>query len=91
MSFNGEPFTYVTDLDEEQELELAPPLEVADSSVDTNLTLRLDVAQWFRSDQAALIDPRTANPGEPNESLVEENIKNSIKAFEDEDEDGNED
>jgi len=81
----------VSDLDEEQELELAPPLVVADGAGDTKLTLRMDIARWFSDDQGALIDPRTANPGGPNESLVEENIKNSIKAFEDEDEDGQED
>jgi len=38
-----------------------------------------------------LIDPATANKGGANENLVKENIKRSMKAFEDKDRDGNED
>ena len=37
-----------------------------------------------------LIDPATANQGGANKSLVDNNIKNSIKAFEDDDHDGDE-
>jgi hypothetical protein len=90
-TFNGEAFTFVTDLDEEQERELSPPLVIADDSDPANVTLRFDMSRWFRDSSGTLIDPRTATTGEPNESMVEENIKNSIKAFEDDDHDGEED
>jgi hypothetical protein len=86
-TFNGEPFVYESDLDIEQENEINPPLVITDTSVGTNVTLTVDLAAWFR-DGAALVDPRTANEGGENTSLVEENIKNSFKAFEDEDRDG---
>jgi hypothetical protein len=88
-TFNGTPFVYVTDLNEEQELALVPPLVVSGNAAPTNLTIRLDVSVWFRQPvSGALIDPATANKGGQNENLVENNIKNSIEAFEDEDRDG---
>ena len=87
--WNGTPFTFVSRLDAEQEAEFNPPLVVDASGTATNLTIRLDVTTWFLSG-GSLINPATANPGGANESLVDENIRNSIKAFEDRNRDGNE-
>ena len=86
-TFNGEPFTYESDLDVEQENELVTQLVITDASAGTNVTMNVDLAAWFRNG-AVLVDPRTANKGEPNEGIVKENIKTSFKAFEDEDRDG---
>jgi hypothetical protein len=85
--FNGTAFTYDTDLDVEQELELTPPLVVTGSG-GTNLTIRVTIASWFKTGSGALVDPATANKGGTNEGLVKENIKVSFKAFEDKDSDG---
>ncbi len=90
-TFNGEPFVYETDLDEEQEYDLVPPLVVDSVSVATNVTIRIEISTWFVDGGGALVDPTTANKGGVNEGLVKENIKNSIDAFEDEDEDGDDD
>lgn len=89
-TFNGVSFTYETDLDVEQELDLVPPLVVTDTTTRTNLTIRVVLADWFRSADGKLIDPATANKGGANENLVKENIKRSMKAFEDRDRDGDE-
>jgi len=90
-TFNGTPFTYTSALDEEQEFTFDPPFVIDASGAPANLTVRLDVSLWFRSGSSgALIDPATANVGGPNEGVVKENIKNSIKAFEDDDHDGDE-
>jgi len=86
-TFNGEPFTYESDLDVEQENEIVPPLVITDTSVGTNVTLTVDLSTWFRNG-AVLVDPNTANKGGQNEGVVKENIKTSFKAFEDEDRDG---
>ena len=86
-TFNGEPFTYESDLDVEQENDIVPPLVITDTSVGTNVTLRVDLAAWFRNG-AALVDPESANKGGANEGVVKENIKNSFRAYEDEDRDG---
>ena len=88
-TYNGTPFTYTTDLDVEQELELAAPLVVSDTTKATNLTISVVVADWFKAMNGTLIDPATAAVGQPNEGLVKDNIKNSMKAFEDRNEDGN--
>ncbi len=88
-TYNGTPFTYTSPIDLEQESVLSPPLVVNASGTSTNVTLRMDVSTWFKSG-TAVIDPSTANVGQPNESLVNENIKNSMKAFKDADRDGRE-
>ena len=89
-TFNGVAFTYESDLDVEQELDLAPPLVIADSVTATNLTVRVGLANWFLALDGKLVNPATGNKGGANESLVKENIKQSIEAFEDRDEDGGE-
>jgi len=86
-SFNGTSFEFTSDLMDEQEVQLVPPLEVVDG-VPVNVTMTIDVATWFIEDGSTLIDPATANDGGPNESLVENNIKDSLDLFEDDDLDG---
>ncbi len=87
-TFNGQAFTYETDLNVEQELDLNPVLTVDANTTTTNVTIRIDVDQWFRTAAGVLVDPDTANKGGDNENLVKDNIKDSIEAFEDQDGDG---
>lgn len=87
---NGPEFTYTGNLEAEMEFELNPPLPANETGA-TDLTLFVNLDKWFRDAGGALIDPTTANPGQPNESLVEQNIKSSLDAFEDEDHDGRDD
>jgi hypothetical protein len=81
-TFNGTAFEFTTDLDVEQELALVPPLVIADNA-STNVTIFVDVATWFVVG-GVLVDP--ANPSMSDE--IEQNIKNSIEAFEDPDRSG---
>lgn len=90
-TYGGVPFTYETDLDVEQELDLVPPLEVTGGMVNQNITVRVDVSTWFLDQSGNEINPADANKGGPFESIVNENIKRSIEAFEDDDGDGHED
>lgn len=87
-TYNGNAFTFETNLTQEQKFALVPNLVVGDASPATNVTIRFDISTWFRDQQGNLFNPGTASTGEPNESVAEENIKNSIKAFEDRDRDG---
>jgi len=88
-SYNGGPqVTYVTDLDVEQEFDLADPIKVVDGMSSTNVTIRVDLSKWFVDGSGNLVDPDTGNKGGENESLIKENIKQSIEAFEDKDRDG---
>lgn len=85
-TFNGADFTYWSDLNVEQELELDPPLVVS-AGTPVTLTVRLDLDGWFRSG-TTVVDPRTANEGGVNENLVRDNITMSFESFRDDDEDG---
>ncbi len=83
-SFDGVPFTYSTDVDDEKEIELDSPLEVsADATV--ALALSVDVSTWFADGAGMLIDPSSANDGGANEGLVKENIKASFDSHEEDD------
>jgi hypothetical protein len=87
----AQPFVFVSNLSQEQEMELAPPLVVGEGAV-ANVTLQVDVSTWFYAeDGVTLIDPSTASTGQPNESVVEENIQNSLHVYEDDDRDGDDD
>ena len=87
-TYNGTPFTYATDLTEVEDVTLAEPVEVA-AEAEVPLTLHVDATAWF-VDQAGtgLVDPAQANDGLPFESLVEQNIRASFRAFHDADADG---
>ena len=90
ITYNGSAFTFDTDLDVELEFDLDPPLVVSQTS-SSDVTVLVDLATWFRVESGLLIHPESANTGGDNESVVEENIKNSLEAFEDEDRDGSAD
>jgi hypothetical protein len=89
-TFNGAGFTYTTSLSAEEEIELSPPLVLAESA-SADLTLMVDLDRWFRDGAGLLVDPATANVGLANETLVEGNIRATLHAFEDEDHDGTDD
>jgi hypothetical protein len=87
-TYNGAPFTFTTGLDAEQEIALVPPI-TTDGATPASITLLVDVSSWFKTaDGTGLVDPATALAGQPNQSLVENNIKKSFEAFEDENHDG---
>ncbi len=84
-------FVFLSDLNEAQEVLLSPPLTVSEG-VATNVTLRLDLATWFLDAAGtALLNPATANKGQPNENAVRDRIRASIDAFHDDDHDGHDD
>ena len=63
---------------------------VADST-GANITIKVDLTNWFRTSSGTLIDPATANAGGTNAALVSSNIARSFKAFRDDDHDGRDD
>lgn len=86
-TFNGTPFVFLSDVNEEQEFILTPELVVSETA-SRNVTIFVDVDGWFRRGDGTVLDPATANTGGPNESLVSNNIQDSFDAFEDDDRDG---
>jgi hypothetical protein len=89
-TYNGVAFTYTADFNDEMEFNLVPELAVAGSGT-ADLTLLIDLDSWFRDSGGNLVNPATANPGGPNQGLVEQNIKSTLDAFEDENHDGRDD
>lgn len=80
-TIDGATFSYSTQLDVEQELEGNFVLDGG------NVTLNIDTSTWFGGAGAARLDPRNAG----NNSQIENNIKNSFKAYRDDNKDGHED
>jgi hypothetical protein len=89
-TFNGKAFTYTGSPKSEFETSFNPPI-VVDSTGAKNITINVDLANWFKNRSGALIDPSTANTGGTNEQLVADNIRRSFKAFRDDDRDGHDD
>jgi hypothetical protein len=87
-TYNGTSFTYVTDLMDTQKYDLVPSLIIDENTASTNVTIVLDLSTWFVDAQGSLVDPASANKGEANDNLVRDNIKASIRVFEDADRDG---
>jgi hypothetical protein len=88
-TYNGVAFDFTSDVTASQEHEFNPPL-VVDGTTATDLTLFVDLSSWFLVN-GVLVDPAQANGDQPFASQVKNNIKASIRAFEDDDRDGEDD
>lgn len=86
-TFNGTPFTFESDINAQQRINLIPPVTVTDSTLNVDVTIRVETANWFRKN-GALIDPATANKGGVNANDVKDNIRDSFRAFRDGNHDG---
>ena len=81
-------FTFTSDVDQSEEAGLVPPVTVSEGGT-VNVTLRVNLSGWFlNAAKTALVDPASANNGQPNQSIVANNIQNSFQAFEDDNHDG---
>ena len=85
-TYNGTPFVFTSQLDQEVQIDLDPPAVITDAN--SNVTIAVNIRDWFTGSGGALINPATANPGQPNASIVAEKIKVSLRAFEDDDKNG---
>jgi len=85
-TWNGTPFTFTTDLTQVIEIELEDPI-VVEVDGETGLTLLLDVRSWFLDQGGgALLNPLALS--QEALSRVEQNIRQSFHAFEDDDQNG---
>jgi hypothetical protein len=80
-------FVFSSRISVEQENEFEPPLIVDETTPATNVVLTLDMRTWFVDENNNPLDPTL----EANRRTIENNIKSSIKMFEDEDDDGQDD
>jgi hypothetical protein len=85
-TFKGTPFVFTSAVRSGLEMTFDPPLVI--DATTTNATVSIDVAKWFLNSANAAIDPSTATPGSAALSTIEDNIRRSFHAFEDDDESG---
>ena len=85
-TYNGTPFVFTSELDQEVQIDFNPPVVITEGN--NNATIAVDIRSWFTNANGTLISPATANPGQPNASIVAEKIKLSLRAFEDDDKSG---
>lgn len=85
-TYNGTAFVFTSELDQEVQLDFNPPVVV--DATNNNATIQVDISSWFKNADGSLISPATANPGQPNASIVAEKIKVSLRAVEDDNKDG---
>jgi len=84
--YDGQEFLYRSSENMEQEQELDQPL-VIDGDTSINVTLSVDLSTWFVDALGNDLDPTL----EENRNAIDESIKRSFEAFEDDDSDGERD
>lgn len=80
------PFVFTSSVRAGLEMSFDPPLVI--DATTTNATISINVAKWFLDSSNAVIDPGTATPGSNALSQIEDNIRRSFHAFEDDHESG---
>lgn len=85
-TYKGAPFVFTSPVHAGLEMSFNPPLVI--DATTTNATVSIDVAKWFLDGSGAAIDPSTATSGSPALQQIEDNIRRSFHAFEDNSESG---
>ena len=85
-TFKGTPFVFTSSVRAKLEMEFDPPLVIDETT--KNATIAVDVRKWFLTSDGAVIDPSAAMPGSTSQQQIENNIRRSFHAFEDDDERG---
>jgi hypothetical protein len=88
-TYKGTPFVFTSAVRAGLEMEFSPPLVIDATTM--NATVTLDVAKWFLDGSGAVIDPNTATAGSNALQVIEDNIRRSFHAFQDNDESGADD
>lgn len=89
-TYDGQSFDVTVPVNAELELEFEPPLEVTGSSDPLNVSVKIDVARWFRDANGNTIDPRQLATNATLRAEFRNRVRASFKAFEDQDKDADE-
>ncbi|HEV7387825.1 MAG TPA: hypothetical protein VGN73_04350 [Gemmatimonadaceae bacterium] len=85
-TFNGTAFVFTSAVRAKLEMDFDPALVIDETT--KNATVAIDVRNWFLTSGGAVIDPTTAIPGSLGLMQIENNIRRSFHAFEDDEERG---
>ena len=80
------PFVFTSSVRAGLEMSFNPPLVI--DATTTNATVSIDVSKWFLDSSNNVIDPSSATSGSAALQTIEDNIRRSFHAFEDDHESG---
>ena len=87
-TYDGQDFIYRSRENMEQKIELNAPLEIAEDSGPVNLTMLVDLSEWFMDENGNSLAPN--NP--ENKNAIDDTIRRSFEdIFKDNNKDGQED
>lgn len=84
-TFDGQPFDVTVPIDEDLKTDIRPPLVVTETT-SANLTVAVQMSNWFRNSDGSAIDLR--NITLDSRSRLKNNINASFDAYEDDDRSG---
>ena len=84
-TFNGKPFVFTSPID--TRIETAFSSAVTVDATNPNVTVAIDVGNWFSDGSGGMLDPSNS----ANAARISANIAGSFRAFEDDDHDGHDD
>jgi hypothetical protein len=85
-TFKGTPFVFSSPVRSKLEMDFDPALVIDETT--RNATVSIDVRKWFMNADGSVIDPSAATSGSNTQLTIENNIRRSFHAFEDDDERG---
>lgn len=85
LTVDGEPFRFTSTVNDQQRI--GGTFRVGGGSSSDNITIRIDASGWFTGAGGAFLDPRVGG----NRQAIEDNLRTSIDAFDDDDRDGHDD
>ena len=77
---DGQPFDITVRSDATTELRLFPPVMVEEGE-HTNVTVRVELRDWFRADNGGLIEPRRVQGEAALQARLQANVLASLQAF----------
>lgn len=89
-TYDGQSFDVTVPVNAELELEFEPALEVTESSDPINVSVKIDVAAWFKDANGNTIDPRELATNSTLRAQFRNRLRASFRAFEDADRDADE-
>lgn len=75
----AQSFTYRSKIDAQQKIDLNPQMVVNETSPSGNATMLISSFNWFKNQTGVIVDPTDPN----SEGVIDENLKNSIRVFKD--------
>ncbi|HKW46165.1 MAG TPA: hypothetical protein VJN70_01915 [Gemmatimonadaceae bacterium] len=84
-TFNGKAFVFTSSIDTRIETVFSTPVTV--DSTNPNVTVAIDLSNWFSDGSGGTLDPSNSS----NAERISANIAGSFRAFEDDDHDGHDD